>query len=245
MKVYGLLVMRNEESRYLEHCLSWMVPIFDEVFVFDDQSTDSSAEIALDHGCRVVVRPDQVPSFMTHEGLFRLASWKAFMSVVKPKADQDWVLSFDADEFLVSDSGDTRQAVDLAVNYATRKNRAGVVLPVPEIFKVDESGHYSRTDGYWGNIRGPRLFEIRDNATWRQKAMGCGSEPEYVVLRPPLQDSCGLHLLHYGYAKDEDKKLKYERYASIDHGHNDSHINSIIKKPTLELWRGPTPEVGL
>ena len=76
--------------------------------------------------------------------------------------------------------------------------------------------------------------------------MGCGSEPDYVAKGKISDQNYGINVLHLGYAKDEDKQNKYKRYSSLaQHGHNNSHIESIIKEPKLELWQGITPKVIL
>jgi Glycosyl transferase family 2 len=243
-KIYGILVMRNEASRYLEKCLQWMSPLFDGLFVYDDKSSDDSVEIARSFTDHVVVRKDS-PSFLEHEGMFRMESWRSFLSEMSPEFG-DWVLSFDADEFLVSINETTEASLRYSVEGAKKKKCFSVMVDIPEIFKVEGSKHWRRTDGFWGQIRGTRLFEIKDRAEWTMKPMGCGSEPTYVSHSKPFPNIYDLNLMHYGYAQPKDVKAKYDRYSKLlVHGHNDSHIASIIESPTLEVWRGPIPEVGL
>lgn len=246
-RILGSIVIKNESDRYLDACLSWMRPFFDDVFVYDDRSDDDSPDIARSHGCHVETRSENVPSFLEHEAAFRFAAWQEFERVMSPTQNNDWILSFDADEFLVSKSGaDVRSTLEDIIHSASRRNCVGVVLPFPEIFKVDQSGHYFRVDGYWGQIMGPRFFAYRLGATWKNKPMGCGSEPEYVAQGPLSHESKGLFMLHYGYAKASDQESKYKRYSSLaQHGHNDSHIESIIAVPQLARWDGQIPEIGL
>jgi glycosyltransferase involved in cell wall biosynthesis len=240
-RVLGSMVMRNEEDRYLASCLSWSTQFLDKVFVYDDQSTDASPQIARDLGCIVDVRPDDVPSFLEDEGRFRLAAWKAFELQAKPRPG-DWVFSFDADEFLVAEGGE-RAALDTAVRGAKNSRSVGVILPFPEVFMYADGSLWHRTDGFWGGIKGPRLFEYRTGGEWKMKKMGCGSEPTYVG-RGPFLSRHAISVLHLGYAKDEDKTSKYERYSSLEnHGHNNDHVNSIVKRPTLKRWTGKTPDL--
>lgn len=242
-RIIGTMVVKNELDRYLVPCIKHAQTFLDEIFVYDDRSTDETAEVAIDLGCRVVRRPDSRPSFINHEGKFRYSAWKAFEQVMKPKLG-DWVFSFDADEFMVSQSGDIKSVLETTVRVAKQKNNVGVILPFPEIFKIEDSGFYYRVDGLWNTIKGPRLFSYRQNASWSDKPMGCGSEPEYVKSGPLSTRNYGLHVLHLGYAKDEDKKAKYDRYSSLqEHGHNNKHIESIIEKPTLKLWEGKVPVI--
>lgn len=241
-RVIGSMVVKNELDRYLIPCIKHAQTFLDEIFIYDDRSTDQTAEVAIDLGCRVVRRPDSRPSFMNHEGKFRYSAWRAFEQVMKPEVG-DWIFSFDADEFMVNDSEvSIDRTIQLAINKAEAKKQVGVILPFPEIFKIDGEDLYFRTDGQWGKIKGPRLFSYRKSAEWNEKSMGCGSEPTYVSKGQNSTQNYGLTVLHLGYARDEDKKAKYERYSSLSqHGHNDKHIKSIIETPELELWKGKVP----
>jgi len=240
-KVIGSLVIKNEKDRYLEDCIKHAFTFLDDIFVYDDRSTDGSAELALDLGCRVVRRPDSRPSFINHEGKFRYAAWRAFEQVIKPSLS-DWVFSFDADEFMVAES-DIRKSLDTAIGRADARNEIGIILPFPEVFKIENNKFYYRTDGLWNKIKGPRLFKYDFNGSWSDKPMGCGSEPDYVKRGPLSTQNYGLNVLHLGYAKDCDKESKYKRYSSLsEHGHNNSHIESILKTPTLVEWNGSIPE---
>ena len=242
MKLFGSMVMKNESPRYLEACIRWNRRFVDELFVFDDQSDDDSVEIAWGLGAKVVVRDNDAPSFLEHEGEFRQNAWWAFEEVCRPTVG-DWVFSFDADEFAVA-PGEIRNSFDHAINRAQRFQNIGVILPFPEIFNVDTSGQpFQRVDGYWGSIRGPRLFMYRDGGVWQDKTMGCGSEPTYVSKGSLSTDNAGINVLHYGYAQFEDRSAKYERYNSLAHGHNDKHIQSILQQPQLVRWDGVVPEV--
>jgi hypothetical protein len=128
------------------------------------------------------------------------------------------------------------------------KNRSGVVLlDRPEVWGHNPIGWpLLRTDGYWGNIRCTRLFTYKKNGTIKDVPMACGSEPDYVVRTPNPTPGKPLQLLHYGYAHEDDRKDKYERYSKHA-GHNPAHIESILKTPQLKPWEGiipPTMERG-
>jgi hypothetical protein len=244
MAIFGSLVIKNEADRYLEACLRHMRPFLDDLFVWDDQSDDASVEIASEYG-RVVVRPDDVPAWIEHEGNYRFAAWQEFERTISPE-EGDWVLSFDADEFLVcveDDFSDVRQKLVEATAYADHHGKVGVVLPFPEIFGTKHRDTLMvRTDGLWDTIRGPRLFRYQPNGVWSNKAMGCGSEPTYVSRGTVSTQNLELTMLHLGYADPGDHAERHARYSELfDHGHNNKHIQSIITTPTLVPWDGPTP----
>lgn len=246
MRILGSLVVKNESDRYLYDCVKWNSSQLDDLFVFDDQSTDDTVEICEDLGANVVVRDDSVSSFLEHESNFRLGAWEAMEKTLKPE-DGDWILSFDADEFLVSDLDYVRASLVSAIKLAESDSSLGIVLKFHEIFGIENSVFMERTDGFWNKVRGPRLFKyVPDKASWSGKSMGSGSEPLYVVQGKKSERSFGLSFLHLGYAKKEDQISKHQRYSNLyDHGHNDKHIQSIIGKPKLQPWTGISSEVIL
>lgn len=250
-RLLAYMVTRNERDRYLDACLAWATQFLDAIAVYDDRSDDETSDVAVKYGAHVQVRPDSVPSFLDHEGAFRQRAWRWFEEALEPEHG-DWVLALDADEFLVADPDGVRATVELAGARADAAGSFAVMLPVPEVFDaehLDDSDCYTkprvRTDGFWGTIAGTRLFRYQAGGIFRNKAMGCGAEPTYVIdsaPRAPRQP--GLSLLHLGYMDWWDRAAKHKRYTELlDHGHSNSHVQSIVTVPTLEHWTGPWPEV--
>ena len=245
-KLFSLTVARNEASRYLASMLANAVDVVDERFFYDDRSTDDTLRIAENAGCIVAKRANGVPSFLEHEGQFRQAAFDTFIGAMKPSVG-DWILSWDADEFLVykGDNCCTRCAVDQAIVTAEVQSAKSIVLPVPEVFGWDTDGTpLVRTDGFWGGIAGTRLFRFEPGGRFANKPMGCGSEPGYIQGAPMSRTAYGLYLMHLGYSRVEDQVAKHQRYTSLlAHGHADSHVQSIVGPKTLKRWDGPIPEV--
>ena len=221
---------RDEADRYLDLSLSALCPAVDEVFVYDDQSTDRTVEVARHHAAHVVIRPNAVPAFLEHEGRFRQAAWDAFCATIVPQPG-DWVLAVDADEIVLAE-GDPKAVL--------RSGAVGVArgIKIPEVFDVRDGTPYIRLDGQWGKIIGSRFFAYQHGGVFADKAMASGSEPTYVVgvNRQMLE---GFWLLHLGYANPRDRAEKYARY-SMRPGHADTHVASIVKEPDLARWNGPT-----
>jgi hypothetical protein len=241
VKIYGLMVTRNECDRYLQSCLAWHVPIFDGLLVYDDQSTDQTQEIALASGAHFCSRPDSVPTFMTHEGKFRQDSLQALEECFHPDIG-DWVLVVDSDEFLVADQGDTALVLRVLAEAADAKRCKSVILNRPELWSLNPPAE--RLDGYWGSIRCTRLFRWEPGGQIKDLAMGCGNEPTYINKAPMYPDGRGLRLFHVGYVDPADRQEKYDRYTSLsENGHNDNHIKSILTIPSLRKWGGPLPDV--
>lgn len=240
MRVFCQTVVRNEEARYWQAWLDWTTSIFDGVHVYDDASTDKTFEMAVNARCHVTARQGGV-SFLGNEGMFRQSAWREFELRCKPE-DDDWVFCIDSDEFLVSRS-DERGWLHDQCSLANQQGIGALVVDIPEVFHADEvegvlTRPAVRIDGFWGDIRGPRLFRYQSGGVFRKKQMGSGSEPTYVsaVHAQHLND---MWLMHYGYARREDQLAKYARYKSLTHGHSDTHVASIVTEPTLVPWDGP------
>jgi glycosyltransferase involved in cell wall biosynthesis len=224
--IYGMICIRNEADRYLETVLAHHVPMLDDLVVYDDCSTDDSARIAARYG-RVITRSWAVPSFAEHESRFREAGWQALVEELEPRHRQDWILCFDADEFLMAPPETVRAAV-------VESDAAGyeaIQVRIHEIFD-DSEGPKRRVDGFWGAITAPRLVRYRAGARFLDREMGCGSAPVFsgVACRSFTEQ---IAIWHLGYLRDEDRLAKYERYVGKP-GHSRSHIESILTEPTLE-----------
>lgn len=247
-RIFAQMVARNEADRYLDAVLTWLddkVGV-NRIHVYDDRSEDATVDVALWHGCAVTVRPEGAASFLEHEGRFRADAWAALEEKLRPHIG-DWILAIDADEFLVGD-GCIPEQLEAVIAEANRRGALSVLLPVPEVFAVvEQNGELRvpqvRIDGLWGTIAGTRLFAYQPGGEFNMKAMGCGSEPTYVVSSGISRSHNGLALMHYGYADPADVPKKYERYSSLAHGHADKHVASIPAPPSLCPWDGLAPSV--
>lgn len=250
MRLLIHMPVKNEADRWLEACLQWASTFADELHVYDDRSDDDTASVASSYA-NVTVRGPAGPSFLEHEGQFRENAWHAFEVMAHPEPG-DWVLALDADEFLVGNPDVNLR--ELVLEHCGRADATGagaILLPVPEMFGADfgPDGRvtklHQRMDGLWRSIRGTRLFRYQEGGSFRNKPMGCGSEPTYVTERPAMAVD-DLWLLHLGYVRDEDKTMKHERYSSLlDHGHNNDHVQSIVRKRRERDWDGPLPSIWL
>lgn len=238
-KLYALMVVKDEAGRYMEACIQHLRPQVEDVFVYDDRSTDDTTDIAGQAGCMVSIRRPDQPSFLEHEGQFRQNAWLDFQQFMRPKVG-DWVLAIDSDEFLVEDSPGTVQRL---LNQAEYMRAKSLFIRLPEIFDIRDGVPYTRMDGLWNTILCTRIFRYEEGGTMADKPMACGSEPTYIQVAPKLPAN-GLYLLHYGYANKDDVQEKYKRYTSLlDHGHNNMHVQSIITEPVLHPWGRAAPEV--
>lgn len=227
-KLIANIVGRNEADKYLDRILSRLADQVDEICFTDDHSDDNTAGIAASYGAHVMVMPE--PTFMTHEGKLRQASWEHLESVVGN--DHDWfVLAIDCDEELY-DPGNVISSI-LDQNHFDVANIQFYHMWNETQFRVDKA---------WAPHPSSRLFRYFSNGVFQQRALACGSEPMYVqglIRAGKYLGNSGLVMKHLSYIKDEDKQAKYERYAKIDGGafHANTHIESILdKEPFLIDW---------
>lgn len=236
MNIYANMVVKNEACRYLDKCLIWLSDHVDGIFVYDDQSTDATATIAQEWAI-VVVRPDEVPSFLSHEAACRDAGWKAMEDALKPTHGEDWILCLDADEFLVDERGE-RSGMEEEIE-KWKHMSSGLSFPIREVFGSGSGKAFIRVDGYWDAITGLRLVRYKQNGSFFNRSFAGGSVPAYVYDEQVIQLETP-DLLHFGYADAVDRRIKAQRYSNLP-GHNRNHVNSILRPGVLEEWKGKTP----
>lgn len=230
MRLIAQVVVRNEAHRFLNRFLAAVNKWADVVHVYDDQSTDDTCQIAQAHDCWVSRRPQGIPSFLDHEGIFRQEAWSMMEHAVEPRTGQ-WVMCIDADEFLSAHHGrSVRDVFEAAVIEAEQRNANGLEFWVPEVW---EQGPplMIRTDGFWGTQFGVRAVKYSPGMKFKDRSMACGQTPR-VRSAVRTQD---LSLLHFGYTTQSDREAKHRRYSVLP-GHSERHINSILAEPDLHEW---------
>lgn len=249
MKFIAHMVTHNEAGRYLRDVLWWLNTFVDDVFVYDDQSTDGTVELLETMGAHYRVRSDECPAFREDEGGFRQSAWNWLTLGTKAEGGacedyrDSWVLCIDADEFLVSTKGtDVREELERLARYGLPAAR----FKVEEVFGVESGTPMIRKDGFWGDIWASRLVRF-GHGPFVRRPEGGGSIPQSVFLSDGSNysteaqiEASNLALLHYGYARPEDRQAKFARY-SAGRGHNPMHIASITQRPVLASWKGMVP----
>jgi glycosyltransferase involved in cell wall biosynthesis len=235
-KIIANMIGRNEESHYLSRVLARVVAQVDVITFTDDHSDDNTAQIAKDFGAEVFVMSE--PTFSTHEGRLRQASWEHLERTID--ASEPWyVLAIDCDEMLYEVGKSLRDIVEMSEYDVANIN----------FFHMWNETQF-RHDKAWAPHGSSRLFRYFAGGSFADRQLACGSEPTYVQSRIRsgryLADS-GLMMKHLSYIKDEDKKAKFDRYMKLDGGafHANAHILSIMdENPVLKdfPWEGGGPE---
>lgn len=235
-RLIGHMVVRNEMGRYLDEALTELDAICDEVAVFDDQSTDGTWQFLRSTGFHVERRPTGVYSFLENESAFRGAAWAWMEHTVRP-VEGDWVICLDADEALIPTDpayvGDVRGGLERDAAIAEAWATPAVEFPVYEVFSRDGDVPLVRRDGFWGTIHAKRLVAWKPGGVFHPRVEGGGSLPSYAAGWNVPAARVGI--MHWGYATQEDRVAKFERYRA-GKGHNPKHVASILQKPDLVPW---------
>jgi len=215
--IIAQMVGKNESNRFLEPVLQRLSTQVDKIIFTDDCSDDDTAEIASKYA--EVFKTDKT-LFTENEGNLRSNAWRNLEKFAK---EGDWIVAIDCDEMLYQDR-------DLDLKYVLDQSPYDVVNV--RFYHMWNETQY-RVDKLWAPNNSSRIFRYRDNGTFFDKKLACGSEPTYVVQWVRQRNyflHSGLMMQHLGYARDEDKVSKYNRYISIDKGefHNLQHIESIM-----------------
>lgn len=236
------MITRNELGRYLDDTVTWLAELTDgRTFVYDDRSDDGTPEHIRELGIPTQIRSNWIPSFLNDESRFRETAWRALEAAFEPTVD-DWILTIDADEFLVDRSlHGNHDTVREALQRAISTGDTAVTFTVAEVFGHDQNGEpLVRIDGYWGHIQACRLVRWRPGARFHPRVEGGGSVPSNWP-KPRITNG-ELAILHYGYADEADRVAKHARYAR-GRGHNPAHVASILKPANTRRWLGmPAPK---
>lgn len=220
------MVGKNESSRFLEPVLQRLSTQVDKIIFTDDCSDDNTAEIASKYA--EVFQTSQT-LFTENEGHLRSLAWKNLEKFAK---EGDWILAVDCDEMLYHENGEEIKSVLQKSPYDVVNIRFYHMWNETQ-FRVDKA---------WAPTNSSRMFRYRENGSFIDRKLACGSEPTYVVQSVMSSNywvHSGLMMKHLGYVKDEDKISKHQRYMSLDKGefHNLNHIQSIIDlNPVLMKW---------
>lgn len=136
----------------------------------------------------------------------------------------DLVAVLDADEEFRAPPDQVRATL----HQAARSTYEAWCVHFLHLWAPDGSVH--RIDGLWQPSVGPRIYRhwpgLRVGAI--HGAWVCSPTP-----RLPYQPGAILDVLHWGYARPQDRPGKHERYSRLP-GHHVGHVDSILTEPALE-----------
>lgn len=216
-----MVVGPGEAERYLEQVLDRALYWADELHVVLDRKAGAKEEEVV--RSRATSWQRSVLTWEDHEGRFRADAWGSMEMAVSPTVD-DYIICLDADE-VVFDHHLIRSGI---------KQNMGLRIPF-RFFEMWGESEY-RVDGQWRPYEAPICFPYREYGHFYNKALASGRQPTYVgqIRAAPVLGT----VLHYGYARPEDRQAKYERYMRLDGGqfHDIGHLKSIMGPVSTEPW---------
>ncbi len=227
------MVVRNEGKRYLRRMLESSREYISDAVIIDDASTDETAAL-----CQEVLKGIPLRLIRNKESLFseearlRRQQWEETL-----KVDPVWILALDADEVF--------------------EHRAASVLPALAADPTADSYFFRlydfwnecsyRSDRCWSAHETYRPFMVRVRpgmrVQWNDMAQHCGRFPAIECHQPKRSN---LRLKHYGWAREEERLAKYERYRRLDpeakYGWKEQYDSILDPNPNLVCWtEGETP----
>lgn len=227
-KIVLSMIVHNESGRYLEKTLDKALKVVDAVLIIDDASTDNTLEICEEKLKNITHKIIHNEKSMFHkEYKLRKLQWSETL-----KFNPGWILSLDADEVL--------------------EDRAPELIK--QLIKIDNIDVYNfklfdmwneteyRDDKWWSAHNSYMTFLIRYQPKFKYKFkktnQHCGRLPKNLKY---LENAdIDLKIKHFGWAREEDRKAKYERYKKLDkdgkYGVIEQYESILDKTPNLRKF---------
>lgn len=173
----------------IRRTLESVLPVADEVVVVDSGSTDQTAGICRELGCRVIVRP--------------FDGYGMQKQFAVDQASHDWILSLDADEVVTPALRDEIRALLSSPDSLTF---AGYRIPRSLVYLGRVLRH--------GGAGGERLLRLFDRKKGRFTPAAVHEE---IVCDAPAGDLKG-ELMHYSYRDLSHHLEKLNHYSSLAAG---------------------------
>lgn len=196
-------LVKNESSKFFPSALSAWSKFADDILILDDQSTDGTAQTAIDFGATVAFR-----NGVTAWGAEAPARAELWDFAMRHTSYGDWILILDAD---MCPAKDPREL-------AFGGHSGGWAFPLYDLWNLDPLRY--RWDDFWYGHTAPRVWMVRRpydrEWLWPEQGIHCGHLPlniefERGVGRAPLDHA----LLHYAYGSPELRVRKYHQYMSV------------------------------
>ena len=174
--ITGITRVRNE-SLILEDTLRHYLTFCDSIFVYDDDSTDSTVDIAAGFDCVTVIRGDKWRAD-------RCAEETRHRALLLDRVRTEWALCFDADERLVG------ELPDLSADGYRFRLFDGYMTP--EHSEPYRSGPLTSLPRMWGPERRDILMLFR-----KDRARYAGLDRREPIMRGRIE-TANAHVMHYG-----------------------------------------------
>jgi glycosyltransferase involved in cell wall biosynthesis len=204
-RVIGLMLVKNESQRYLRRVLNQYRELCDMTIVLDDCSTDDTVDVCKEYTPYVYESSESL--WAVNEVHQRRRLWNMLRE--HDAEDGDWVLYLDADETIAN--------TNLLVPLLSAADAVGDIDALSfNLYDMWDETHY-RDDQYWSAHTTEWVFMVKYHRgrdyLWNERSLHCGRFPTNAVSGfYPTK----IAVQHWGWAKPEDRKKKYERYMQAD-----------------------------
>lgn len=227
-KITLAMLVRNEAGRYLPMVLEHAARYIDEAVILDDASEDDTVQVCKEilKNIPSVIISNAEPGFINEVNL-RKQLWELVIQTAP-----DWILILDSDEMFEE--------------RAVTKLRELVRTPAVDVlafrlYDFWDMEHY-REDKLWNaHLRySPFLVRYQPNYSyrWNEKPLHCGRFPANIHELPAATSD--LRVKHFGWAREEDRKKKYQRYLELDpegkYGIIEQYESILDPEPNLKKW---------
>lgn len=201
-----MMLVRNEQDRWLEQVLQQHRRIADRIVILDDNSTDNTYNICKEYTKEV---------YSNEKCMWESNEWEArkkLWEITKRKvAYGDIILCVDADElFDIKQLNIINPALryfndhDTATSYGFR------------LYDMWDDHHY-RDDAMWSAHKRIWKFAIKfmrnTEYIWNQNKLHCGRFP---LFKDDRMLGSKIRIKHMGWSTPEDRQKKYDRYMTVD-----------------------------
>jgi glycosyltransferase involved in cell wall biosynthesis len=203
-KISAIIITKNEE-KHISACIHSLRNLVDEIIVIDAFSTDKTKNIAIEQGAKVVQK-----------------AWEGYSqnkNYGNTLAQNEWILSIDADEVISAELAQSIQQLELQKNTIYSFNRLN-----------NYCGKWIRHSN-WHPDWNIRLFH-RQLAKWEGDFV---HEKLNFPKTIKIQRLTGL-LYHYSYTDDADHWQRIEKYAQLS---AQQLLKDGKKANFIKLWLSP------
>ncbi len=258
MRIVGICVCYNEE-RLLPFFLDYYTSFCDELVIFDGNSTDNSINIIRSYigttNCNIELRINHSVGTIDYFDYGHLmdywnGNWNLSLDYIRSyawknlfsKADNDWILVVDVDEFLYHPLG--------IRNKLSRLKEQNVTLPVIQGFDMisDTYPNYDKSkflpdivkSGWWTVVQNKQLIFDAQNISDINYNVGCHSHRAEGLITidtntPFIDQIKNLHYKYLGYDNFiERERRKYHNVSVYNKNrglswHYEKHMNMTIE----------------
>lgn len=229
MDIIGFLQIRNEVSTgHLDRFIQYNLELFDKLYVYDDASTDGTAEAISEHAT-VLVRGDEskFSSELTNKS-------ELLEKIISSCDEGDAILWLDADEVIYASKEELVELIEESFSLGYDS----VALEHRNLWR---SNSWYRVDHNFNDLRPARVWRVSKALSF-PKRFGLHVTTEPMGLKATRQVN-RYPVVHFGFASADLILRKYESYRQ--HWLKGYALNRLISEAGLILKPLSAPEENL